>query len=340
MKTILTQIATLLVTTASALAEPLPGFDHIMVDAPHRPKAIEASVWYPAASITYDAPVGADAVFVGTTVQIGPAVAKGTHHLVVISHGSGGNIDNLGWLAEGLVSRGAIVAGLNHPGATSGDSSPRRLAEVGLRAADLAVLAATITADPTFGPAIDPASITALGFSMGGSTVLAAGGARIDRAAFGAYCDKFGDDAPDCLFLSKGGVDPHALPQEIEADMTVPAFNRIIAIDPALSYAMTDKSLSAMAPAVHLITLGAGDAVWHAVDIGPQGSNLAGRIPGATRSVFAPAWHFTFLGECSPDAPVLLLAEGEDPICDDPAGADRRAVHDQIIDDVAAQIGL
>jgi len=340
MKPILNQIAAVLLSTTAAFAEPLPGFDHVTVDAPHRPRAIEASVWYPAASTTYTVPIGANPVFVGTTVQVGPALAKGTHPLVIISHGSGGNIDNLGWLAEGLVARGAIVAGLNHPGATSGDSSPRRLPEVGLRAADLAALTVTLTADSTFGPAIDPASITALGFSMGGATVLAAGGARIDRAAFGAYCDKFGDDAPTCQFMRKGGVDPHALPPEIEADMTVPAFSRIVAIDPALTYAMTDPSLSAMAPPVHLITLGEGDAVWHAVDIGPDGSNLAARISGATRSVIAPAWHFTFLGACTPDAAAILQSEGEEPICDDPSGADRKAIHDRIIADVAEQIGL
>ena len=340
MKLIVKLTAALLLSTTPAMSQILPGFDHLTVDAPHRPRAIEANVWYPAASTTYTVPIGANPVFVGTMVQVGPAVATGTHPLVIISHGSGGNIDNLGWLAEGLVARGAIVAGLNHPGATSGDSSHRRFAEVGLRVADLAALTATLTADPSFGSAINPASITALGFSMGGATALAAGGARINRAAFGAYCEQFGTDSPACLFLAKGGVDPHALPPEIEADMTVPAFARIIAVDPAFSYAMTDKSLAAMAPEVHLITLGEGEAVWHAVDIGPEGSNLAARIPRATRSVIAPAWHFTFLGLCTPDAPAMLISEGEEAICDDPKGADRRAIHDQIIADVAKRIGL
>ena len=288
MKLILKLTAALLLTSTAAMCQTLPGFDHLTVDAPHRPCATEASVWYPAASTTYTVPIGANPVFIGTMVQVGPAVATGTHPLVIISHGSGGNIDNLGWLAEGLVARGAIVAGLNHPGATSGDSSPRRLPEVGERTADLAALAATLTAHPSFGPAIDSRPITALGFSLGGATVLAAGGAQLDRAAYGAYCDTLGDAAPDCIFLKKGGVDPHTMPPAWDTSMTVPVLTRIIAVDPAFSYAMTDKSLAAMTPAVHLITLGKDAAVWHAVDIGPDGRVTWQAVSPVPRAAYSP----------------------------------------------------
>lgn len=330
----------LLFLTTTAIADPLPGFEHVAVDAPHRPRPLEASIWYPAGSETYPVPIGANPAFAGTMVQVGPAIAAGPHPLVILSHGSGGNIENLGWLAEGLVARGAIVAGVNHPGATSGDSSPRQLPHVIDRAQDLAILIATLATDPAFGPAIDPEEITAVGFLLGGATVLAAGGARLDRAAYGTYCDRLGDTAPDCIFLAKGGVDPHNLPPEWEAEMAVPALARIIAVDLAFSYAMTDESLAAMAPEVHLITLGTGVNVRPAVDIGPSGSNLAARTLDATRTVIAPAWHFSFLGLCTPDAPAMLEAEGEDPICDDSEGSIRAAVHDKIIADIAAQLGL
>lgn len=178
-------LALLLLATA-AQADALPGFDHLTVDAPHRPRPLQASVWYPAATQTYTALIGANPAFLGTSVQVGPAIAAGPHPLVILSHGSGGNIDNLGWLAEGLVARGAIVAGVNHPGATSGDSSPRQLPYVLHRTQDIAALLATLTTDPAFGPALDPAQTTLLGFSLGGATALAAGGARFDAAALAA----------------------------------------------------------------------------------------------------------------------------------------------------------
>jgi predicted dienelactone hydrolase len=331
-------IALLLLTTAAS-ADPRPGFDHLAVDAPHRARLLEASIWYPAGSETYTVPIGANPAFIGTMVQVGPAIAAGPHPLVVISHGSGGNIENLGWLAEGLVAKGAIVAGVNHPSATSGDSSPRQLPNIIDRTQDLAALIKTLTTDPAFGPTIDPAQITALGFSLGGATVLAAGGARFDAAAFAAYCDRYGMDASECVFMAKGGVDPHAMPASYEADMTVPGLAHVIAIDPAMGHALKDDNLANLPP-VHLIKLGEGDLVPPARDIGPAGSNLAARIAGATYTNVTPGWHFSFLGLCTLDAPAMLVAEGEDPICDNPAGADRATVHAQIIADIAAELGL
>jgi predicted dienelactone hydrolase len=331
-------LALILLSTAAA-ADPLPGFDRLPVDAPHRARLMEAAVWYPAGTTTYTVPIGANPAFLGTMVQVGPAIAEGQHPLVILSHGSGGNIENLGWLAEGLVAKGAIVAGLNHPGATSGDSSPRALPLVIDRTQDLAALLAMLTDDPTFGPAIDPSQVTVLGFSLGGATALAAGGARFDPPAFATYCDRYGPDASECMFMARGGGDPRDLPESFGADMTVPGITRIVAVDPALGHVLRDDSLATLPP-VHLIKLGSGDLVPPARDIGPDGSNLPGRIAGATYTNVTPGWHFSFLGLCTPDAPAMLMAEGEDPICDDPEGADRKAIHDRIIADLASELGL
>jgi predicted dienelactone hydrolase len=332
-----TLIALLLLTT-TACADPLPGFDRVTVTAAHRPSAMEARIWYPAGSETYPTALGANPAFLGTKVQVGPIPVPGAHPLVILSHGSGGNIDGLGWLAEGLVAKGAVVAGLNHPRSTSGDSNPRAMPLVSTRTADLAALIDTLVADPVFGPIIDDTRITALGFSLGGGTVLAAGGARLNRDAYAAYCDRVGERATDCVFMRKGGVDLHNLPPEWEADMRVPAISSVIAVDPGFGYAMTDASLAAMPVKVHLVNL--GDAPPPAINAGPDGSNLAARIPGATYTNIAPGWHFSFLGLCTPEAPALLAEEGEDPICDDPEGADRAVVHARIIADIAASLGL
>jgi predicted dienelactone hydrolase len=332
-------LVTLLFLATAAQADTLPGFDHLTVDAPHRPRPLQASVWYPAATETYTAAIGANPAFLGTSVQVGPAIAAGPHPLVILSHGSGGNIDNLGWLAEGLVARGAIVAGVNHPGATSGDSSPRQLPYVLHRTQDIAALLATLTTDPAFGPALDPAQTTLLGFSLGGATALAAGGARFDAAALAAYCDRFGKDASECNFMAMGGLSPDAMPPEFSADMAVPGLTQIIAVDPALSHTLVPDSLTSLPP-VHLIRMGTEEVIPPARDIGPMGSDLAARIPGATFTTIAPAWHFSFLGLCTPEAPAMLEAEGEDPICTDPPGTDRAAVHAQVIDDIATALGL
>jgi predicted dienelactone hydrolase len=328
-----------LLLSGTAMADPRPGFERLAVDAAHRARPLDAAIWYPAASETYRASVGANPVFSGTYVEMGAAVEPGPHPLVIISHGSGGNIENLGWLAEGLVARGAIVAGVNHQGATSGDSSPRQVVRVWDRTKDIAALMAAMGADPAFAANIDMTQITVLGFSLGGATVLAAGGARFDSAAIGAYCDRYGNDASECLFMARGGVDPHALPPEIAGDMRVAGIARVIAVEPAFSHTFVAESLLDLPP-VHLIRMGGPDVIPPARNIGPEGSDLAGRIPAADLTTIAPAWHFSFLGLCTPEARAMLAAEGDDPICDDPAGVDRAAVHEAVIADIAGAMGL
>ena len=63
-------------------------------------------------------------------------------------------------------------------------------------------------------------------------------------------------------------------------------------------------------------------------------------LPGATKEVIAPARHFTALLPCKPEGPAILRADGDGPVCDDPEGTDRNAVHRRIMFLVAAQLGL
>lgn len=328
-----------LFSTASASAQELAGYDKMSFQPAHRSEKVAASIWYPAAAKTYKTMLGDDAVFYGTPVYVGPAVTPGKHPLVVVSHGSGGNMHNLGWFSSALALRGAIVLAMNHPGSTSGDSSPRRSILAQDRASDLSAGLSTLLADPTFGPLIDTSRITALGFSLGGATVLESAGARFDRKAYAAYCSQFGEAATDCSFFAKGGVDLNNISAETEADRKDTRFTSIIAIDPGFTRAFQEKSLERITAPVLFISLGA-KASFPAVDLTERGSNLPARVAGSQHEVIEGAHHFAFLALCKPDAKAILAAEGEDPICDDPAGTDRGSVHATIVQRVAAFIGL
>ncbi len=125
----------------------------------------------------------------------------------VLSHGSGGNMDALGWLSSELALNGAVVLAVNHPGSTSGDSSPRCFIKLWERAADISAALDHLLADPTFAAHIDTSRISAVGFSMGGGTVLNLGGARMCRADLVDYCDHYGAATVECVFFAKGAVD-------------------------------------------------------------------------------------------------------------------------------------
>lgn len=338
MKPAIMKLAGLLALLAlPAQADPLPGFDRFDLTAAHRARPVAASVWYPAAGPSYRAPIGDGPIFVPSMVLMAPAIAGGRHPLVLLSHGSGGNAAALGWLAEGLVARGAIVLAVDHPGSTSGDSSARRSLDLAARAGDLDAALSAVMADPDFAPFIDASRIEAVGFSLGGTTVLGLAGVRFDGKVQAARCSK-SREAADCGFFTRGGADFATAPG-FGADTRNPAVSRVVAIDPGFGGAATEDSLRAVSAAVHLINLGT-DTRLAAVDVSPQGNDLAARLPGASYSVIAPAIHFTFLAPCKPGAEDRLAEEGEDPICTDPKGTDRLKAHADLIADIAGALGL
>lgn len=313
-------------------AEDLAGYDRFTVTAAHRPTPVAASVWYPAAASTYRVPIGDNPVFQGTPAFVGAAIAPGRHPLVLLSHGSGGNMDGLGWLSSGLAQAGFVVLAVNHQGTTSGDSSPRRTLDLWERTADLSAALDQVLEHPVFSASIDPSRITALGFSLGGATALQLAGIRIERDLFGGFCEAGTADEPTCAFFRKGGVRFSALPEAIESDETDIRVGAVVAVDPAVPFAYAGESVAAFDKPALIVNLGARETRWKAVDAGPSGADLAGRMKGAEYAEFAPASHFTVLPVCKPGAAELLIQEGEDPICDDPEGTDRAAVHAAILE--------
>jgi predicted dienelactone hydrolase len=318
-------------------AADLPGYDRFDLMAAHRARPVAASIWYPAAGRSYRTHVGDGPIFEPVTAYMAPAVASGQHPLVLLSHGSGGNADTLGWLSAGLVARGAIVLAVDHPGSTSGDSSARRSLDLAARAGDLSAALDAVLADPNFAAFIDQSRISAVGFSLGGTTALALAGVRFDGRRQAERCAS-GPEAADCGFFLRGGAD-FATAAGFGADARDPRLSRAVAIDPGFGGAATAQSLRDIHQPVHLINLGGADR-WPAVDVGPEGNGLAARLPGASYSQIAPAVHFTFLASCKPGAEKMLEEEGEDPICSDPVGADRAQVHAELIADIAAALGL
>lgn len=320
-----------------AAADMLPGYDRFDLAADHRARPVAASIWYPAANRTYRAPVGDGPIFDPTFAFIGPAIAEGEHPLVLLSHGSGGNADALGWLATGLVARGAIVLAVNHPGSTSGDSSPRRSVDLGARAKDLSAALDMILADPAFAPFIDEDRIGVVGFSLGGATALGLAGLRFQGEIQDENCAN-GPEAADCVFFRLGGVRFADYPG-FESDTRDPRVTRAVVIDPGFGASVDPATLDGAMPGMTLINLGDADRLT-AADVGPKGNRLAERLPDTTYVEIAPANHFTFLGTCKPGAAQMLAEDADEPICTDPQGADRAASHVRLIDTIASGLDL
>ncbi|WP_026479743.1 alpha/beta fold hydrolase [Ahrensia sp. 13_GOM-1096m] len=339
MRSIIFASSLTLFSAFAAYAEPKVGFDRFVVQAAHRAGPIAAGIWSPIGRATYVGQVGGNAVFEHVEAYIGAALPNEKMPLIVVSHGSGSSIDGTAWLAAGLAERGALVLVLNHPGTTTGDSSPRQTVRLSERAEDLSAALDHVLNDPYFSKHIDTNRITALGFSLGGSTVLGLAGLRLDSDAYRNYCDKFGESAQDCLFLMRGGVDFDNLPFEFSADMADARFTSFVAVDPGFTYAAIPESAAAIQNPVQLVTLG-DSFPWFATDLRAEGSGLVGMLPNTEHAVIPNAFHYSFLPICTENAAQLLIEEGEDPICDNPDGWDRLTAHNASIQAIAQFLKL
>ncbi len=323
----------------TALALPKVGFDRFNIHSNHRAVPISAAIWSPVGKATYSSLVGDSAIFEGEKVYLGAALPDEKMPLIVISHGSGSSIDGTAWLASGLAERGALVLVMNHPGTTTGDSSPRRTVRLSERAADLSVALDHVLSDPYFVERIDTNRISAVGFSLGGTTVLGISGLRLDPEAYSSYCETSGNQAQDCLFLARGGVDLGRLPPEFSTGMSDSRFRKIVAIDPGFTYAANYESAKMIDAPVLLLTLG-DDFPWFAVDVRTEGSGLVDILPHVEHVVVPKAYHYSFLPICKEGAAKLLIEEGEDQICDDPVGSNRAEAHTQSINEIARFLKL
>lgn len=316
------------VTFCNALAGDV-GFKSFNVEDASRKRSIETLVWYPAVSGGETINLGDNPLFKGVPVLRGAAIAEGQFPLVVLSHGSGGNAANLGWLAKPLAEAGFMVVAPNHPGTTSGDSRPAETVKFWNRPMDLSAVLTGVINNSDFGKHIDQHNITVAGFSLGGFAALSAVGARVNAEAFAQYCDDYDKNSiSDCRWYAKGNVDLHKL-DTVRMNQTNldNRFSTVIAIDPALAQAFVGESLHAMKARTLIINLGSPEKIPFGVDA----SKIVSKIPGAQYHAIADAWHPSFLGECKPNGKEILKSEGdEEPLCDDGGGRSRAEIHDEI----------
>ena len=332
-------VATVIAFNTAAFADNIPGFVRITLDAAHRDALIEGAIWYPADAGGEPLVLGENAIFVGVHVREDAAVAEGRHPVVLLSHGLGGRFRTMAWLAAGLADRGAIVVSVNHTKSTTLDFDLRQAADHWTRVQDLRRALDRLLSDPRWIDSIDESRIMAAGFSFGGWTAMSMGGVTGNLAGYAAYCEKFANQGADCRDISRAGINLLALDAELwnAEDGRITA---VAAIDPGLHHGLQAHNVTNLVDDVLLIGLGTGADRYLATDFSQSGSGFSALLPGAVTKIIAPASHFTALLTCKRVGAAILREEGEDPVCDEPEGTDRNAVHRRIVSLIAEQLGL
>ena len=122
--------------------------------------------------------------------------ASGQFPLITISHGLSGNDWNHHLLAGRLVKAGFVVAAVRHPDDLLRVGRPEITV---LRPRELTAAIDAVLIDNRFGPIVDAERIGAFGFSLGGFTVLAAAGGRIQYEKIVRHCSNAENDPEFCI---------------------------------------------------------------------------------------------------------------------------------------------
>lgn len=317
--------ATLLATVAATSLN-AAGFTTAPAPAAHRDQPLKANIWYPAESGGEKIQLGKNAVFTGYPVTAGATAKDETYPLVVLSHGSGGNAVNLAWIATSLADQGMVVIAANHPGTTSGDSTPEQTLLTWLRPADQSALIDLAEAGLPKGIKVDTTRVASVGFSLGGYTAMATAGAQISQADYMSYCDanygKF-----DCAWFNNAGIDFNTIDTaRYEQSHRDPRVTTVVAIDPAVAQAYQADSLTRIDLPVQIINLGSAGEIPAAVN----GATIKADMPSAQLDFIEGANHFSFIGECTGKGWLLIKMAAEDPICSETSDRDRAEIHAEL----------
>lgn len=244
----------------------------------------------------------------------------------MISHGSGGNGRQLGWIARELATNGFIVVATDHPGTTSGDSDPFQTIKVWERPQDLTALLDLLSDNPPVGLRPDMSRVGALGLSLGGHSVLSLSGLRVSKAMFIDYCDE-NRGKIDCGWMQDAGVDFNTIDQsKYERSNRDGRVTSVVAVDPALPHAVPAGGTEDLKAATLVINLGETEEVPAAM----RADDLSARIQNAEYKAIEGAWHFSFLAECSPMGFAIIGIASPENICSDWGLRNRGDVHAEL----------
>jgi predicted dienelactone hydrolase len=271
-------------------------------------------------------------LFDGFAAQESATLSTLSTPVVIFSHGSGGKAVQAGWLASQLATQGMIVVAPNHQGTMSQDSDPFQTPMIWQRTKDLSATLDALENGALGDFTPDMERVAAMGFSLGGGAALTLAGAQLSKADFITYCAE-PEGTPDCDWMQAGGVDFGDIDQALyEADWSDPRISSVIAIDPALTQAMTADSLDKMT--LPTLTIGLGNA--ETVPLAANAYHLQGRIEGAEHTWIPQSAHFSFLPSCSVIGKIATSLIGDDNICSDWGLRNRDAVHTDVLAEISS----
>ncbi|MFY2561664.1 alpha/beta hydrolase family protein [Corallococcus terminator] len=313
-------LATLLVAASASASTSIRGvgYRELAMKDPVNGGPLRGVVLYP--STQPSKPVPMDLLQLDAGKDLPPV--SGRHPLVLISHGHMGTRWGHSDLASALARKGFVVASLDHAGNTHNDGARSGTDEVFLgRAWQVRTLLDSVLADPTLGPLVDPARVGAMGFSLGGYTVLLLGGASPDFDKLAPYC---AEAAHQQSVLCTEMKAVRAVRPELRGGTQEPRIRSLFVMAPVGVF-FDGAGLKDVKVPVRLYSAEKDEVL----DGAAQALQVRDALPQQPEYTQVPkAGHFVFLAPCRPE-----MAKHTPEICVDPPGVDRVKLHRQLSQD-------
>ena len=292
-----------------------------------RNRPVVTEVWYPTVDTTRPTADSRYPFVHVATIRDG-RLPDQKFPLILISHGTGGGRLTLEWLADKLVQNGFIVAAVDHYGNTYDHKIAEDFVEPWRRPLDISYALTALLNDKTFGVHIDTARIGAAGFSIGGYTVIALAGGRLNLLTLEKY------------FSTPAGAKEMHIPEfpDIDKHLDSAAVLASFNASPPLKDSRI-KAFFAICPAIGQGFSSAGQfSGIHApvYIVGAQSDSIAPvktnaahyhqLITGSELTIVpGKAGHYVFLNEATAD----YKKQAPFPFTDDPS-VNRHAIHEQV----------
>jgi predicted dienelactone hydrolase len=302
----------------------------ITIEMDNNSRKFPVELWYEPVSgakveeLSFRAPLRPTRVARGTDPR--RDVAK--RPLIAISHGNWGTRYSQGWLALKLVNAGYVVLSTSHPGTLADDQTVAGRFRLWDRAVDVSFVLDRILNDPKWAPLIDGRRIGFVGHSFGGWAGASLAGGRYDPVRQRAFCE---NSAKKDFYCDNTLKDDVSAVQAADADRSfqdarIRAYY-IMGSGPGQGF--SEESLKAIS-APFVVDTAELDEI---LDPRANSGTLATLISGA-KEIKRSVGHFAYVPECrSIIGPILARVAGI-PICNDPDGVDRAAVHQHVARDV------
>lgn len=294
-----------------------------------RSRKLVTELWFPTDDkLSSPSPEGRDVFKSYPAIRDAKPVEKKLP-LILLSHGTGGGRLTMAWLATALARDGYLVAAVHHWGNTFDNPIPEYFMKFWERPQDLSFVLTSLLRDANWSGVIDERRVAAVGFSLGGYTVISLAGGKMDYDLLKSFTEtqegKKEADIPEM---------PGLLEKFKESDFSED-YNKVkdklydarikcvVALSPAIGQGFDREGLSQIKIPVFII--GAEKDVM--TPPRTNASHYAQNISNASLEIFkGPVGHYVFLNECTD-----LGREVASTICTDDPTVNREAIHDKVI---------